>query len=67
MDDIEEKMRAGQPLLDEAMRAWRSYEEAKGVSSAEEIEGLRVAAEALIGAVSDYQQRVLGGPEPVLQ
>lgn len=36
MDVFEHKVRAGQPMLDEALRACRAYEEAKGVKPTEE-------------------------------
>jgi hypothetical protein len=61
MDDLEEKMKAGEPLWLQAMDAFRRYNEAKGVLSREEVERLRQEAESLMQAVHHYQQRVLGG------
>ncbi|WP_065759238.1 hypothetical protein [Pseudomonas defluvii] len=61
MDDLEEKMKAGEPLWLQAMDAVRRYNEAKGVLSPEEVERLNLEAESLMQAVIEYQQRVLGG------
>ena len=63
MDDLQEKMAAGEPLMQQAMDAMRRYHEARdSLTSAEEVERLRLEAEALMQAVSEYQQAVLGGP-----
>lgn len=62
MGNIDEKILAGQPLMQQALQAFRLYNEAIGVKSAEEIEHLRLEAEALMTAVSEHQLRVLGGP-----
>ncbi|GGU85065.1 hypothetical protein GCM10009504_46670 [Pseudomonas laurentiana] len=61
MDDLEEKMKACEPLWLQAMDAVRRYNEAKGVLPREEVERLRLEAESLMQAVIEYQQRVLGG------
>jgi len=49
-------------LLRLALQAVRRYAEAKGVKPLEEIEHLRLEAEALISAASEYQLRAQGGP-----
>lgn len=61
MDDLEEKMKAGEPLWRQAMDAVCRYNEAKGVLPREEVERLNLEAESLMQAVIEYQQRVLGG------
>ena len=61
MDDLEEKMKAGEPLWQQAMDAVRRYHEAKGVLSPEEVERLRLEVESLMQALIQYQQRALGG------
>ncbi|WKY31147.1 hypothetical protein QYF67_18985 [Pseudomonas donghuensis] len=54
---------AGEPLIQQALDALRYYHEAEaGGSSAEEIERLRLIAESLCQAVTDYQPRSLGAP-----
>ncbi|MCP8350419.1 MULTISPECIES: hypothetical protein [Pseudomonas] len=63
MDDLQEKMAAGEPLMQQAMDAVRRYHEARdSLTAAEEVDRLRLEAEALMQAVSEYQQAVLGGP-----
>ncbi|MNE81756.1 hypothetical protein D3C80_1784280 [compost metagenome] len=59
-------MAADQPLMQQALDAIRRYQEAKGVMSAEEIERLRVEAEFLVAAMTQYNLRVLGGSVPPL-
>lgn len=66
MGDLDEKIAAGQPLMQQALQALRIYNEARGVKSAEEIECLRLEAEALMTAVSEYVFRSLGGPARIL-
>ncbi len=61
MEDLVGKVAAGEPLLRKALQAVRRYNEASGVKPAEEVERLRLEAEALMTAVSEYQLRVLGG------
>ncbi|PPS61068.1 hypothetical protein [Pseudomonas sp. BRM28] len=62
MDDLQEKMAAGEPLMQQAMDAVRRYHEARdSPTAAEEVDRLRLEAEALMQAVSEYQQAVLGG------
>lgn len=62
MDDLQEKMAAGEPLMQQAMDAMRRYHEARdSLTAAEEVDRLRVEAESLMQAVSEYQQVVLGG------
>ncbi|MCY1397509.1 hypothetical protein D9M71_125170 [compost metagenome] len=61
MKGLGEKIAAGEPLMQQALRAARRYEEAKGVLPAEEAEWLRIEAEWLMAAVQQYQFRVLGG------
>lgn len=62
MGDLDEKIAAGEPLMQQALQALRRYNEAKGMMPAEEVERLRLEAESLMAAVQEYQQRVLGGP-----
>jgi hypothetical protein len=62
MEDLDEKMKAGEPLMQQALQALRWYNEAKGKKPAEEVERLRLSAESLMAAVSEYQLRGLGGP-----
>lgn len=63
MDEIERKIKTGQPMLEEAQRACQACEEAKGKKPGEEIKRLRAAAELLMGAISDYR---LGGQTIIL-
>lgn len=57
-----------QPLSQQAVDALRRYHEAMAAElPAEEIERLRIEAEALFQAVSDYQLRAMGMPSPTLQ
>jgi hypothetical protein len=54
---------AGEPLMEQAIDAMRRYHESQASgSSAEEVERLRLIAESLFQAVTDYQLRDLGGP-----
>lgn len=48
MGDLDEKIAAGEPLLQQFVQAFRRYNEAKGVMPDEEVERLRLEAEALI-------------------
>lgn len=61
-----EKMRAGEPLMERAVQALRRYHEAQETQSAEEVEKLRLEAEALFAAVHEYQRQALGGTSPRL-
>ena len=62
MDDLQEKMAAGEPLMEQAMDAMRRYHEARdSLTPAEEVDRLRLEAESLLQAVCDYQQTALGG------
>ncbi|MEC6743296.1 hypothetical protein [Pseudomonas qingdaonensis] len=64
MDDLQEKMAAGEPLMQRAMDAMRRYHEARdSLTAAEEVDRLRLEAESLMQAVSEYQQSVLGCPK----
>ncbi|MNJ31095.1 hypothetical protein D3C81_2134560 [compost metagenome] len=60
------KIKAGEPLMQKAMEALRRYHEAQGVQPVEEVERLRLEAEALFVAVGEYQRQALGGPKPQL-
>jgi len=62
MDDLEEKIAAGEPLMQQAMDALRQYNEAKGHAAPQEVERLRLEAESLFEAVHEYQRRALGRP-----
>jgi hypothetical protein len=61
MGNLDEKIAAGGPLMHQVLQAVRRYNEAKGVEPATEIERLRLEAEALMTAVSEYQLRALDG------
>lgn len=62
MDDLHKKMALGEPLMQQAMEAMRRYHEARdSLTDAEEVDRLRLEAESLMQAVSEYQQAVLGG------
>ncbi|EBV3304353.1 hypothetical protein DOH45_25450 [Salmonella enterica subsp. enterica serovar Enteritidis] len=51
---------AGEPLIQQAVDAMREYHQALDRSAApEEVERLRLLAESLFQAVSDYQLRVV--------
>lgn len=51
---------AGEPLIQQAVDAMREYHQAQdGGAPAEEVECLRLLAESLFQAVSDYQLRVV--------
>ena len=51
---------AGEPLIQQAIDAMREYHQAQeSGESPEEIERLRLLAESLFQAVSDYQLRVV--------
>ncbi|MNJ21234.1 hypothetical protein D3C77_155810 [compost metagenome] len=61
MKDLEEKIAAGEPLMQQAMDALRRYHEARDfLASSEEVERSRLEAESLFEAVQEYQQRALG-------
>ncbi len=60
---LDDKIKTGEPLMQQAMDAMRRYHEARdSLTAAEEVERLRLEAEALMQAVSEYQQAALGGP-----
>lgn len=61
MGNLDEKVATGESLMHQALQAVRRYNEAKGVEPAAEIERLRLEAEVLMTAVSEYQLRALGG------
>ncbi|AGZ34732.1 hypothetical protein PVLB_09680 [Pseudomonas sp. VLB120] len=51
---------AGEPLIQQAIEAMRKYHEAQDFGAPpEEVERLRLLAESLFEAVSDYQSRVI--------
>lgn len=63
MDDLEEKIAAGESLMQQAMDALRRYHEARdSLTPAQEVERLRLEAESLFEAVHEYQRRALGWP-----
>lgn len=63
MKNLEEAIAAGEPLMQQAMDALRRYHEARdSLTSAEEVERLRLEAESLFEAVHEYQRRALGMP-----
>lgn len=63
---LSQKMKAGEPLMEQAAQALRRYHEAQETQPAEEVEKLRLEAEALFTAVHEYQRQALGGPSPRL-
>lgn len=66
--DVFAILQPGEPLMTRALDALKRYHEAKESGlSAPEIEVLKLEAEALFQAVSEYQFRVLGCPSPTLQ
>jgi hypothetical protein len=66
MGDLDKKMAAGEPLMQQALQALCRYNEAQGKKPSEEVERLRLEAEALMTAASQYQLRALGCPEGTL-
>lgn len=51
---------AGEPLIQQAIEAMRHYHEAQDTGAPpDEVERLRLLAESLFEAVSDYQSRVI--------
>jgi hypothetical protein len=63
MDDLEEKIAAGEPLMQQAMDALHRYHEARdSLTPVEEVERLRLEAESLFEAVHEYQRRAFGRP-----
>lgn len=57
-----EVVEAGEPLMQQALDAMRRYHEARdSVTSEEEVERLRLVAESLYQAVTEYQLHALGG------
>jgi predicted trehalose synthase len=61
-----DKIKAGELLMEQAVQALRRYHEAQETRPAEEVEKLRLEAEALFAAVHEYQRQALGGPSPRL-
>ena len=58
---IEGMVEAGEPLIRQAVDALRLYHQAKAAGSpADEVERLRILADSLYQAVSDYQLGALG-------
>ncbi|MNP52914.1 hypothetical protein D3C76_1473390 [compost metagenome] len=54
---------AGEPLIQQAIDAQRRYHAAQDAGQpAKEVERLRLEAESLYQAVTEYQLRSLGGP-----
>ena len=53
-----EKVKAGEPLMEQAVQALRHYHEAQETEPAEEVEKLRLEAETFMTAVSVCQLRV---------
>ncbi|MHC8400299.1 hypothetical protein ACYZTX_12670 [Pseudomonas sp. MDT1-17] len=59
-----EKVKAGEPVMEQAVQALRRYHEAQETQPAEEVEKLRLEAEALFVAVNEYQRQAFDGPAP---
>lgn len=63
MKSLMELIKAGEPLVQQAVDALRRYHEAQVADGpAKEVERLRLEAESLYQVVTDYQLRVLGAP-----
>lgn len=62
MGELDERIAACRPLMRQTLQALRRYNEAIGKKPAEEVERLRIQAESLMAAVSEYQLRALSGP-----
>jgi hypothetical protein len=61
-----DKIKEGEPLMTRAVDALRRYHKAQGAQSANEVERLRLEAEALFAAVNEHQHQVFGGaPSPL--
>ncbi|WP_342625322.1 hypothetical protein [Pseudomonas alkylphenolica] len=68
MDDLREKMEAVEPLMQQAIEALRRYHETKDAENPpNEVERLKMLAESLFQAVSEYQLQELGGSVRPLQ
>lgn len=68
MEDLRDKIQASEPLMQQAIEALRRYHEAKAAERApDEIERLKMLADSLFQALSEYQLRALGGPFRPLQ
>ncbi|WP_425929749.1 hypothetical protein [Pseudomonas sp. NyZ201] len=64
---IEGMVQAGEPLIQEAITALRQYHEAQASRAApEEVERLRLLADSLFQAVTDYQLRNIGHQQQTL-
>ena len=59
-----DKIKEGEPLMTQALDVLRQYHEAQGTQSAEEVRRLRLEAEELFTAVSEYQRQALSGLLP---
>jgi predicted trehalose synthase len=59
-----EKVKTGESLMELAVQALRRYHKAQETQPAEEVEKLRLEAEALFVAVNEYQRQAFGGPAP---
>lgn len=57
MDDLDEKIKAVEPLLQQALVALRRYRKALGSAPPEEVERLGLEAVSLMQTVQAYQQR----------
>ncbi|ODB38140.1 hypothetical protein A9L43_20970 [Pseudomonas mosselii] len=57
----------GNPLMTQALDAMKRYHEAQAAKASEvELERLRLEAESLFQAVSEFQQRVMGRRDDTL-
>lgn len=61
-----DKIKEGEPLMTRAVDALRRYHEAQGTLSADEVERLRLEAEALFTAVNEHRRQAFGGAPPPL-
>lgn len=61
---LEKMIMPEDPLMLQAIEAMKLFQEAKDLgASPEEIERLRILAESLFQAITDYQLRALGGAD----
>ncbi|MBS7596719.1 hypothetical protein [Pseudomonas sp. RC2C2] len=66
MENLADKIQQAEAFMCEVLAAVRRYYEAKGLLPPDEVERLRLEAESLYQAVTEYQLRSLGGPARTL-
>lgn len=63
MKNLADEIERAESFMGEVMTALRRYHEAKGRLPANEVELLRLKAEAMVQAANEHQQRVLSGKD----